>query len=61
MAGTEGLKKKALEVNLSGEERDRLGEIIRPKSLKHTAKSVAQLLFNLAVKAGLEPRPDKAA
>lgn len=61
MAGTEGLKKKALEVNLSGEERERLGEIIRPKSLKHTAKSVAQLLFNLAVKAGLEKKPDKVS
>lgn len=61
VAGAEGIKKKALEISLSGEERERLGEIIRPKSLKHTAKSVAQLLFNLAVKAGLEQKPEGTA
>lgn len=61
VAGAEGIKKKALEISLSGEERERLGGIIRPKTLKHTAKSVAQLLFNLAVKAGLEQKPEGAA
>ena len=57
--GKDSIKKQALKVSLSGEERERLGAIINQKNVKYTAKSFGQLLLELAVRSGLTKKPEE--